>query len=251
MLPVFERATAEFKETHSVERCRAALKRGSMKQGLAVLIYFYLGTLRKLLTMTLKAGRSVTDIRDGIELPLAHIHPSRPMSKCYCILLVQPLANESIRSHPTAQKTCIKRHSSLILYPLYFESLKWEWPFTFLFSCSNRAALPSSAARGTHPPPRGHWISQLWGKNCCPCCRQSKDSCSWAARTCGSQGSPGFSGEQHWQAGPVHRGQPGWQPASVGVHPEGQLWACCWQEACSSGCHSAPFQFSPQRVWFY
>lgn len=36
-----------------------------MKQGLAVLVYFYLGTQKKLLTMTLKAGRSVTDIRDG------------------------------------------------------------------------------------------------------------------------------------------------------------------------------------------
>lgn len=103
-----------------------------MKQGLAVLIYFYLGTQKRLLKMTLKARRSVTDIRDGIELPLAHLHPSRPMwdmSKGYCILLVQPLVNESIRSHPTAQKTCVKRHSSLILCPFYVEKSKVRMAF--------------------------------------------------------------------------------------------------------------------------
>lgn len=60
MLPLFGRATAEFKEAHSVGRCRTALKRGTMKQGSAVLIYFYLDMQRKLLTMTLKAGQSET-----------------------------------------------------------------------------------------------------------------------------------------------------------------------------------------------
>lgn len=100
-----------------------------MKQGLAVLVCFYLGTQKLLLTITFKAGRSVTDIRDGIELPLAHIHPSQPMSKGYSILLVQPLLNESIRSHPTAQKTCAKGHSSLILYPFYVEKSRVRMAF--------------------------------------------------------------------------------------------------------------------------
>lgn len=34
------------------------------------------------------------------------------------------------------------------------KSLEWEWHFTLLFSCINRIALPSLAARGTPPPPR-------------------------------------------------------------------------------------------------
>ena len=53
-----------------------------MAQGWAPLIYFYLGTQRKLLTKALKAGWSVTDIRDGRDLPLG-THPPLQASVGY------------------------------------------------------------------------------------------------------------------------------------------------------------------------
>lgn len=82
--------------------------------------------------------------------------------------------------------------------------------------CISRIALPS-------PGQEEHTLLQgvidyhgFEGKNCCPCCSQPKDTCSWSARTCGSQGSPGFSGSGTGdQSQVLCTGVPGWQPAGV------------------------------------
>lgn len=122
MLPLFGRATAEFKEAHSVGKYSTEMRHHETGIGSSHLPWH----TKKASNNDFKS-RSVRDIRNGIEMPLAHIHPSRPMwdmSKGYCILLVQSLVNESIRSHPTAQKTYVKRHPSLILYSFYAEKAK-------------------------------------------------------------------------------------------------------------------------------
>lgn len=54
----------------------------SMAMGWASLIYFCFGTQRQLLTKGLKAEWSVTDIRDGRDLPLG-THPPLQASVGY------------------------------------------------------------------------------------------------------------------------------------------------------------------------
>lgn len=66
--------------------------RHSMAQEWAALIYFYPGTQRKLLTKALKVGWSVTDIRDGRDIPLG-THPALQASVGYICVITFCLSN--------------------------------------------------------------------------------------------------------------------------------------------------------------
>lgn len=117
---------------------------------------------------------------------LAHIHPCRPAwdtSKGYYILLVQPPVNDSFRSHPTTQKICVKRHSSLILYPFYVRKPRVRMAFHTPLQLHqlNRTALPSPQQE-EHTFLRGaRETARLFGQNqshrCEPARGQPLPSC--------------------------------------------------------------------------
>lgn len=117
---------------------------------------------------------------------MAHIHPCRPAwdtSKGYYILLVQPPVNDSFRSHPTTQKICVKRHSSLILYPFYVRKPRARMAFHTPLQLHqlNRTALPSPQQE-EHTFLRGaRETARLFGQNqshrCEPARGQPLPSC--------------------------------------------------------------------------
>lgn len=109
------------------------------------------------------------------------------------------------------------------------ESLEREWHFTLLFSCTNSTELrcPLRSKRST---PSSEGLAKqhgFLGKTKVIAASQLEDSRSQAARSHGSRGSPGFSGEQSWGAEPgSSQILPGWTQACrrAGVRASRDGW---------------------------
>lgn len=137
-----------------------------------------------------------------------------------------------------AQKICVQRHWSLILYPFYVEKSRLrKASYAPLLHQENYTAF--CAARGALLPQRGHGTAGLRGLNWSPCCSQSEESCSRAASPHGKLESPDFWGRGAGEQSRHSLGGTGAprekqafrraMPAAQGIHPSGQqrLWDCC------------------------